>query len=111
MSRPRRDYLQETHNRLVWWSEWMDRHLEGSCIGYPHCTAESRAGEGVGDSVPSSKVPDVMMPADVAAVEHAVGRMPQDLQLVVVTKYENQGKVSRRKLDNALHWLSGRITV
>ena len=109
MARKRVDYLQATHNRLVWWSEWLDRHLEGSCIGYPHCTAESRAGEGIG-VVPSSKCPDVMMPSEVQSVDHAVRIMPEDLQFIIVLKYERQGKVSRRKLDNALHWLSGRIT-
>ena len=50
------------------------------------------------------------MPEHVATIDHAVRDMPQDLNATVIRKYRHGDTVSRRKLDEALIWLSGRIT-
>ena len=109
MARPRRDYLQRTHIQVDGWANWVARHLHTSIIGYPSRTAESRAGEGLGDGKPGSKSPEVMMPEHVAKVDHAVRVMPKDLYVTVENYYINTQKVPRRKLNEALMWLSGRI--
>ena len=109
MARPRRDYLQQTHWLVVGWAEWLDRHVETSVIGYPSSTAEARAGEGAGCGDGKSKCPEVMMPAHVAVVDRAIRVMPNALYVVLVKKYQKQGKVSRHKLDESLTWLSGKL--
>jgi len=110
MPRPRRDYLRKTHWWVQDWAEWMARHVDSSAIGYPRRTAESSAGEGRGSNKPGSICPEVIMPEHVATIDHAVRDMPQDLNATVIRKYRHGDTVSRRKLDEALIWLSGRIT-
>jgi hypothetical protein len=111
MGRQRRDHLQTAHYYVVTWSEWLDRHIESSAIGYPSSTAEARAGEGGGSGKACSRCPDVMMPGHVAIVDRAVRIMPDELSVVLIRKYRQNDKVSRRKLDEALTWLAGRLHV
>ena len=110
MPRPRRDYLRKAHWLVQDWSEWMECHVDSSAIGYPRRTAESSAGQGRGSNKPGSICPEVIMPQHVATVDKAIRQMPTDLNVVVIRKYRQGIRVSRRKLDEALIWLSGRIT-
>ena len=111
MARKRRDHLQTAHYHLVTWAEWLDRHMECSVIGYPSRTAESRAGEGLGQGKGSSRCPEVMMPEHVQLVDRAIRVMPEELSVVIVEKYRNQKRVTRYKLDEALTWISGKLHV
>lgn len=110
MSRPKRVYLQRAHLFLLGWGEWMDMHIDSSAIGHRKQTAEASAGEGRGDGKPSSICPEVMMPEWVSIVDHALNVMPPDLYVVIVKKYRYPvEEIPRKKLDEVLLWVAGRI--
>lgn len=109
MPRPRRDYLRHADWRLQELAEWEDRHIESSAIGYPKQTAESMAGQGRGPGKPTSICPEVMMPDRISIVAHAVRDMPFHMQRIYEAKYKQAQKVSRKKLDDVLHWVAARI--
>ena len=109
--RPKRDHLKHVHDALTWWAEWTLRHLESSAIGFPSETAESRLREtGVRHAAPAHSIsPEVMMPRGVATVDRAIRDMPAHLAQVVRERYVCGREVAHRKLDQALHWIAGRM--
>ena len=108
MGRPRRDYLQAAHYAVVSWAQWTDRHVRNA--GYPHCSVEGRLMEGgSGGLPPGPRVPNVMMPDYVAEVDQAMRVMPAPLCWVLEAYYLDGEPVPRRRLDEALVWISGRI--
>ena len=65
---------------------------------------------GSGGVPPGTRVPaHIMMPKHVAQVDRAIRVMPKQLALVITTHYLNGKKTSRRTLDDALLWLSGKL--
>jgi len=56
-----------------------------------------------------SNVPNVFMPASIAKVDRAIRVMPQDLFSFIEKSYVQSIKVNKRKLTEALLWLSGRL--
>jgi len=95
-----------------WWANWTNNRMERSAIGYPSSTVEGRLNDGlISSGMPAGAiVPDVMMPEDVAKVDRAVKMMPEDLSVAVRGFYLEGEDVSRRRVNEALVWLSARLS-
>jgi hypothetical protein len=80
--------LAQLHQDLLAWSEWLDRTLTRSCLGYPGRSTIAAARDGMGrSSVYGCRVALFGRPNYYHAISRTVGRLPDDQRELLAKIY------------------------